>query len=130
MAEESTKLIKEVQSYVNRMVSDFSTRATRRTEGAVAEFKSDTEVLQSKTVSSRVSLCCPSGAVQLVLECMCCAAISCYGVQQNWAVIETVGMSTTINSVLTDFCKCMLAFSYRNRNRNQTRLHLNQSRYV
>ncbi len=31
MAEESSKLIKEVQSYVNRMVSDFSTRATRRT---------------------------------------------------------------------------------------------------
>ena len=51
MAEESNKLIKEVQSYVNRMVSDFSTRATRRTETAVAEFKSDTEVLESKTVS-------------------------------------------------------------------------------
>jgi len=51
MAEESNKLIKEVQSYVNRMVSDFSTRATRRTETAVAEFKSDTEVLESKTAT-------------------------------------------------------------------------------
>jgi len=36
---------------VNRMVSDFSTRATRRTETAVAEFKSDTEVLESKTAT-------------------------------------------------------------------------------
>jgi kinesin family protein 11 len=49
MAEESSTLIKEIQSYVNRVVSDFSNAATRRTETAVSGFQTETEVMTGAT---------------------------------------------------------------------------------
>ena len=43
LSSDSEALIKEIQLYVSRVISDFSSKTVRRTETAVAEFKADTE---------------------------------------------------------------------------------------
>lgn len=43
LAAESDVMIKDIQSYVSRMVSDFASKATRRTEAAVSTLKAQTE---------------------------------------------------------------------------------------
>lgn len=43
LSSDSESLIKEIQLYVSRVISDFSSKTVRRTETAVADFKADAE---------------------------------------------------------------------------------------